>query len=98
MVVKLDRSDSGEMQVGLGPIKVTLSGKLAKQALVVMVAGGGFWLMNKTLQEIKIEVIKTNIEVQAIIEAMPESQQRAAKKNIADRMQVLRMAEAVGVK
>lgn len=101
-MVKVQKSEAGEMEVGIGPFKVTLSGRLAKQAMTAMAAASLFWFgwnqMMVTLQGVKYDVVKTNIEIQAMIDEMPAGQQISVKRNIAEKMVVLKMAEAAGGK
>ncbi len=94
MVIK--KSDAGEMEFGMGPFKVTLTGRLAKQAMIGMIIAVGFWYEQKQLlaeiRGLHFDVLKMNITGKAIVEALPITEQTKAKKIIEDKMAILRLA------
>jgi hypothetical protein len=98
MTVK-DVKDPGEADFSLGPFHLILSGKLAYQSLAVclfLLAGG--WVQSQIMTELRLmrrDILDTKIDVQALIEAMPASQQEELKKDIAEKQAVLNLAQQV---
>lgn len=95
--------DAGDgFEIGLGPAKIKLTGHLAKQAVIAFLLGGSVWylgysepqLILKEVRSVHIEVTKTQVTAQAIVDAMPPLQQKQAKKMIEDRLAVLQLAQA----
>lgn len=97
MVLKVNKSDAGEMEIGFGPFKATLTGRLAKQAMLAGAMGYILWFgknqVMHELRDIRYDVLKTQIAAQAIVEALPAAEQKLAKKIIDDKMAVLMLAD-----
>lgn len=96
------KDDDGAIEVeGPGHTGIKFTGLMGRQALLVLGMAFVAWYVGysrpqailQELHAIRVEVVKSNITTQAIVESMPPQQQRDAKKAINERLAVLSMAD-----
>ena len=96
---------SGALEVGAFGVKIKLTGRLARQAMMVVGFAGGLgtviWyaafskpqLILVELRNLRTDVVKTQVMAGAIVDTLPTAQKLRAQKAIDERLAVLALTE-----